>query len=364
MNVTLSPSWLEAKRDAIVERTLRWWDRNRRDLPWRANPGERPDPYRVWLSEVLLQQTTAQAAAPYFRKFVDTWPTVEDLAGASTEAVIGAFAGLGYYSRARNLHACAKAIAAGGGRFPDEEAGLRALPGVGDYTAAAIAAIAFGRQAAPVDGNIKRVLARLLALDQPAGEAKARIRAAAVGLAPSRRAGDFAQALMDIGATICRPKNPACAACPLSDDCAGRRCGAPEAFPRPPAAKPKPRRVGTAFFARRTDGAFLARRRPSRGLLASTVELPGSVWTSAGPGTAWRLDAPVPARWRRLPGGIEQAFTHFVLSLTVFAAPFDGAAPAGLFWLAPEAVGRAGLSSVMQKAVAHAARGVPRRPPS
>ena len=364
MNVNVSPLGLEAKRDAIVERTLRWWDLNRRDLPWRAKQGEAADPYRVWLSEVLLQQTTAQAAAPYFQRFVQTWPTVEDLAGASTEAVIGAFAGLGYYSRARNLHACAKEVASRGGLFPDEEADLRALPGVGDYTAAAIAAIAFGRRAAPVDGNIRRVVARLMALDLPVAEAQARIRAAATELAPGRRAGDFAQALMDIGAMLCRPRRPACAACPLGDDCAARRSGAPEAFPRPSAGRPKPTRAGTAFFARRADGAFLARRRPPHGLLASTVELPGSAWTSAGPGEDWRLDAPVPAGWRRLPGGVEQAFTHFVLTLSVFAARFDGPAPAGFFWLTSELVGHAGLSSVMRKAVAHAARAAPRRSPS
>ena len=282
MDVNVSGSGLKAKRNAIVERTLRWWDSNRRELPWRAAPGKIPDPYRVWLSEVLLQQTTAQAAAPYFQRFVDTWPTVEDLAAASTEAVIGVFAGLGYYSRARNLHACAKEIARRG-QFPDEEAALRALPGVGDYTAAAIAAIAFGRRAAPVDGNIARILSRLLALDLPIAQAKAGIRAAAAELAPNRRAGDFAQALMDIGATICRPRSPLCAACPLNEDCAARDSGAPEAFPRRPIGRPKSRRTGTAFFAYRTDGGFLARRRPPRGLLASTVELPGSPWTSDWP---------------------------------------------------------------------------------
>ncbi len=364
MNVNVSPAGPEAKRNAIVERTLRWWDRNRRELPWRAGPGKRPDPYRVWLSEVLLQQTTAQAAAPYFHTFVEKWPTVQDLAGASTEAVIAAFAGLGYYSRARNLHACAKEITRRGGLFPDQEAELRALPGVGDYTAAAIAAIAFGRQAAPVDGNIARILARLLAVDQPVARAKAEVRAAALELAPCRRAGDFAQALMDIGATICRPRNPSCAVCPLSDDCAGRRSGAPEAFPRPAAGRRKPGRAGAAFFAHRPDGAFLARRRPPHGLLASTVELPGTAWTGEGPGDRWRSEVPVPARWQRLPGAVEQAFTHFALTLIVFAAPFDGAAPTGLFWIASDEVGQAGMSNVMRKAVAHAAGTQPARPSS
>ena len=356
MSASVGPAGLEAKRNAIVERTLQWWDRNRRELPWRAGPGEAPDPYRVWLSEVLLQQTTARTAAPYFRTFVENWPTVQDLAAATTEAVIGAFAGLGYYSRARNLHACAKEIARRGGRFPEHEAELRALPGVGNYTAAAVAAIAFGRRAAPVDGNIARILARFLAVDQPLAQVRAEIRAAALELAPSRRAGDFAQALMDIGATICRPRRPACDACPLSEDCAARRSGAPETIPRLPAAKLKLRRAGAAFFAHRTDGAFLARRRPPRGLLASTVELPGTAWTSESSAEDWRLDAPVVACWRRLPGAVEQVFTHFVLTLIVFVAPFDEAAPDGLFWVAADEVGQAGMSNVMRKAVALAAR--------
>ncbi len=357
MAANVVPPALEAKRNEIVERTLEWWDRNRRDLLWRASPGETPDPYHVWLSEVLLQQTTAKAATPYFQTFLQKWPTVEDLAAASGEAVIGAFAGLGYYARARNLHACAKEIARRGGQFPNEEGNLRALPGVGDYTAAAISAIAFGRQTAAVDGNIARILARLLALEQPVVEAKKEIASAARALAPSRRAGDFAQALMDIGATVCRPRNPDCGSCPLAEDCAAFRSGDPEAFPRRNAAKPKPRRAGAVFFAHRADGAFLVRRRPQHGLLASTVELPGSAWTSEGPGEGWRADVPVVARWRRLPGLVEQAFTHFTLSLAVYVTAFNGGAPDGCFWIAPDRVAGAGLSNVMRKAVARAIAG-------
>ncbi len=303
---------------------------------------------------MLLQQTTAQAATPYFRAFVEKWPTVEDLAAAPGEAVIGAFAGLGYYSRARNLHTCAREIARRGGRFPSEETELRALPGVGDYTAAAIAAIAFGRQTAPVDGNIARILARLLAIGQPMAEAKKQIATAARALAPARRAGDFAQALMDVGAKICRPRNPFCAACPLSEDCAALALGSPEGYPRRLAANPRPQRAGAVFFAHRPDGAFLARRRPPRSLLASTVELPGTAWTEGGPGEGWTGGAPVAARWRRLPGAVKQVFTHFALTLTVYAAAFDGGAPDGHFWVAPDAVGHAGFSSVMRKAVARA----------
>ena len=354
MSVDLSVPALEEKRDAIVARALEWWDRSRRSLAWRAEPGERPDPYRVWLSEVLLQQTTAQAVTPYYRRFTEKWPAVEDLAAAPIEAVISAFAGLGYYSRARNLHACAKEIARRGGRFPSDEAALRALPGVGDYTAAAIAAIAFDRPAAPVDGNIARILARLLALDSPVAASRKTIAAAARALVPARRAGDFAQALMDVGATICRPRAPDCKTCPLSLDCAAFRSGAPETFPRRAAVRPKPRRAGAVFFAHRADGAFLARRRSPRGLLASTVELPGAPWTEEPPGANWAEAAPVEARWRRLPGSVEQVFTHFALSLAVYAAPYEGGAPDGCFWVGREGIEAAGFSNVMRKAVAHA----------
>jgi len=354
MIANLAALTLQTKRNAIVRRTLRWWDRHRRELIWRAAPGAPPDPYRVWLSEVLLQQTTARAAAPYYRAFIAKWPRVEDLAAATEEAVVGAFAGLGYYSRARNLHACAKEIARRGGRFPTEEARLRELPGVGDYTAAAIAAIAFGRKSAPVDGNVARIIARLLALERPLPQAKKEIVAAARALAPGRRAGDFAQALMDVGATICRPRRPNCAACPLSRDCAAFVSGAPDAYPRRSAPKTRPRREGAVFFARRADGAFLARRRPPHGLLASTVELPGTPWIEDGAVGASASGAPVAARWRRLPGEVNQTFTHFALWLTVFAAPFDGGAPEGCFWVRRESTGEAGFSSIMLKAIAHA----------
>ena len=354
MGANVSAPGLEAKREAIVGRTLRWWDRHRRALAWRAAPGEASDPYRVWLSEVLLQQTTAQAATPYYQAFIAKWPRVEDLAAAPADAVVAAFAGLGYYSRARNLHACAKEIAGRGGRFPCEEADLRALPGVGAYTAAAIAAIAFGRRSAPVDGNIARILARLLALDQPIARARGEIEVAARMLAPTERAGDFAQALMDIGAMICRPRHPDCSVCPLRPHCGAFATGSPEAYPRRPEARAKPRKAGAVFFARRSDGAFLARRRPPHGLLASTVELPGAPWTKEGPGEGVADAAPIVAHWRRLPGAVDQTFTHFALTLTVYAAAFDGEAPDGHFWIRPETVGDAGFSNVMRKAVEHA----------
>jgi A/G-specific adenine glycosylase len=353
MSANVSALASEAKRKAIVARTLAWWDRSRRSLTWRAEPGEIPDPYRVWLSEVLLQQTTAQAATPYYQAFTARWPRVEDLAGASLEDVIGAFAGLGYYSRVRNLHACAKEIARRGGTFPGEETELRALPGIGAYTAAAVAAIAFGRQTTPVDGNIARILARLLALETPIARARAELATAARTLAPSRRAGDFAQALMDIGATLCRPRNPACGLCPLAEDCVAFQAGVPEVYPRRAKAKARPQRQGAVFFARRSDGAFLARRRPPRGLLASTIELPGTPWTSRNPDDLAGA-VPVEARWRRLPGDVGQVFTHFALKLIVYATEFEGRAPADCFWVKPDAIGTAGFSSMMRKAVEHA----------
>jgi A/G-specific adenine glycosylase len=354
MSANVSALASEAKRKAIVARTLRWWDPCRRALAWRAQPGEMSDPYRVWLSEVLLQQTTAQAATPYYQAFIAKWPTVQDLAAAPADAVMSAFAGLGYYSRARNLHACAKEIARRGGRFPSEEAELRALPGIGAYTAAAIAAIAFGRQTTPVDGNIARVLARLIALTEPIARARGELTAAARALAPSDRPGDFAQALMDIGATLCRPRYPACGSCPLAQDCAAFCAGTPEAYPKRAEKKERPRRQGVVFFAHRPDGAFLARRRPPRGLLASTVELPGTPWTNKGPNGALAAVAPVLALWHRLPGEVEQVFTHFALELTVYAAEFDGGAPAGCFWVEPDAIRAVGFSSMMRKAVEHA----------
>jgi A/G-specific adenine glycosylase len=346
----------EAKRKALVDRTLRWWKDNRRELPWRAAEGTAADPYRVWLSEVLLQQTTASTATPYYRAFIEKWPRVEDLAAASPDAVMSAFAGLGYYSRARNLHACAREIVRRGGRFPSGEVELGALPGIGEYTAAAIAAIAFGRQAAPVDGNIARILSRLFAIEQPIAHSRPALATAARALAPRDRPGDFAQALMDIGATVCRPRKPACPACPLREDCAALRSGAPETYPRRPAAKAKPHRQGAVFFAHRKDGAFLARRRPPGGLLASTVELPGTPWRNDPPAEGWENAAPMAARWLRLPDKVEQAFTHFTLRLAIYAASVNAVAPEGCFWLEVSTIDEAGFSNVMRKAAALAIR--------
>src|SRR6195256_1488718 len=259
---------------------IAWYDRHRRRLPWRALPGETPDPYRVWLSEIMLQQTTVKAVAPYFARFVACWPTVRALAAAPLADVLKLWAGLGYYARARNLHACAKAVAERHrGRFPATQAELTALPGIGPYTAAAIAAIAFDLPAAAGDGNVERVVARLFTIEQELPAAKTRIRQLAEGLVPAARAGDFAQALMDLGATICTPKKPACALCPWMEHCAARVRGDPETFPLKAPKKEGRLRRGGAFVVTRADGFVLVRSRPPKGLLGGMTEVPTNEWS-------------------------------------------------------------------------------------
>ncbi|HKY95945.1 MAG TPA: A/G-specific adenine glycosylase, partial [Kiloniellales bacterium] len=263
----------------VAPRLLAWYDRARRSLPWRAPPGRAADPYRVWLSEIMLQQTTVEAVKPYFERFVAEFPSLEALAAAPLERVLELWAGLGYYARARNLHACAQAVVQRhAARFPEDEAALRALPGIGDYTAAALLAIAFDRPAAPVDGNWERVVARLFAVEAPLPAAKPELRRLAQGLVPRRRAGDFAQAMMDLGATVCTPAKQRCLLCPLSELCAAHRRGIAEALPaRVPKAE-RPVRHGWIFHLARPDGALLLRRRPPQGLLGGMMELPGTPW--------------------------------------------------------------------------------------
>ncbi|MFD1333830.1 A/G-specific adenine glycosylase, partial [Methylopila musalis] len=261
------------------DRLLAWYDRHRRTLPWRAGPGARTEPYRVWLSEIMLQQTTVKAAGPYFLRFLERFPDVASLARAPLDDVLKLWAGLGYYSRARNLHACAIAVMERhGGRFPETEAELLALPGVGPYTAAAIAAIAFDRPAVVVDGNVERVMARLFAVEEAMPAAKPKLRALAAGVAPVRRPGDYAQATMDLGATLCTPKKPACALCPWDDPCRARAAGAPETYPRKSAKAARPQRFGVAFWVERADGAVLVRARPPKGLLGGMTEIPTGAW--------------------------------------------------------------------------------------
>jgi A/G-specific adenine glycosylase len=349
-----------AKRIVAAPLLLDWYDRARRRLPWRAAPGQSADPYAVWLSEIMLQQTTVQAVKPYYQRFLALWPQVENLAQAPVEAVMKEWAGLGYYSRARNLHACAKTVCERhGGRFPADEEGLRALPGIGPYTAAAIASIAFGRRAVVVDGNVERVVSRLYRVEEALPGAKTRLRALADEITPDARAGDFAQGMMDLGATICTPRKPACAICPLTELCAARKAGDQERFPVRAPKSERPRRLGAIFYARRADGGVLVRTRPPRGLLGGMTEFPGSPWSVDFDLEAARAHAPMPAQWRRVAGSVEHVFTHFALSLAVFRAdvPDGCATPEGCRWRAEaELLTGEALPSVMVK-VAQAAAG-------
>ncbi|MEM7508451.1 MAG: A/G-specific adenine glycosylase [Pseudomonadota bacterium] len=310
-NLTFSPA----------EELLEWYDAHHRTLPWRISPAERqagaePDPYRIWLSEVMLQQTTVAAVGAYFEKFVTLWPRVEDLAAAPAEDVMAAWAGLGYYSRARNLHACAKEVARLGA-FPRDEDGLRALPGIGPYTSAAIAAIAFDRPATVMDGNVERVMARRFAVTDPLPGVKEVLRAYAASLTPSLRPGDYAQAVMDLGATICTPRNPACGICPWMMACEGRAQGIAPSLPRKAPKKAKPIRRGWAFAAFRADRVF-AVRRPDKGLLGGMLALPTTDWAETPGDPA----VPFAAGWREV-GEIRHTFTHFHLILQVYRTDLE-----------------------------------------
>ncbi|PZU10390.1 A/G-specific adenine glycosylase [Sphingomonas sp.] len=327
---------------------LAWYDIHRRTLPWRADPlGPPPDPYAVWLSEVMLQQTTVAAVKPYFARFLARWPTVETLAAAADADVMAAWAGLGYYARARNLIACARAVARDhGGRFPDTEEGLRALPGLGAYTAAAVAAIAFGRRAVVVDANVERVVARLFAVEEALPAARPKLRQLADTITPDERAGDFAQAMMDLGATICTPRSPACALCPLAGGCAARAACAQEDYPRKMAKRDKPVRRGTIFWLE-AEGHVLLRRRPPRGMLGGMRALPSGPWQEQDPALA---DAPAPADWRALGGG-RHVFTHFALDYVVVGSLASDRLAEGEWW----PIGRieeAGLPTLFARAAA------------
>jgi A/G-specific adenine glycosylase len=339
---------------------LAWYDRHRRKLPWRADAGQRPDPYCVWLSEIMLQQTTAKAVAPYYVRFLARWPNVRALAAAKLIDVLKLWAGLGYYARARNLHACAKAVSERhGGHLPADERALRALPGIGAYTAAAIAAIAFDARATPVDGNIERVIARLHAVEGELAGAKPTIRRLAEALTPTERTGDFAQALMDLGATVCTPKKPACVLCPWTDVCTARRRGDAETFPRKAPKVAGKLRRGAAFVIVR-NGHVLVRTRPAKGLLGGMTEVPTGVWTDELAPRGALDDAPVLGRasltWRRVPGVVRHVFTHFPLELTVHTATVAGHAvlPPGARWVPRTDLANEALPNVMRKVLAHA----------
>ena len=319
----------------IASRLLEYYSAHARVLPWRAPPGSAPtQPYRVWLSEIMLQQTTVATVIPRFARFVERWPSVEALAAAQEPDVLHEWAGLGYYARARNLIACAKAVAELGG-FPASEAALRALPGLGAYTAAAVAAIAFGERAVVIDTNVERVVARLFAVARPIAEAKAAVRALTDQITPHERAGDFAQAMMDLGATICRPRAPRCGDCPLREQCAGSASGSPEAFPAPKVKRVRPHRFGTAWWTE-SNGAVWLVRRPKKGLLGGMAALPGPEWTEQN---------------KNLSGpnlvSVAHGFTHFTLDLAVVAR----ARPEGEGWWQPlESIGDAGLPTLYRRA--------------
>jgi A/G-specific adenine glycosylase len=347
-----------AGRPALL---LAWYDRHRRRLPWRPPAGERADPYRVWLSEIMLQQTGVKTVGPYFEKFMARWPAVEALGRASLDDVLRMWAGLGYYSRARNLHACAVAVLRDhGGTFPDTEEGLRSLPGIGPYTAAAIAAIAFGRRTMPVDGNIERVVSRLFAVEEPLPQAKPLIQqlaATLLGAGENSRAGDSAQALMDLGSSICTPKKPACALCPLNDDCVARARGEQEVYPRKAPKKTGALRRGAAFVVTRGD-QLLVRSRPEKGLLGGMTEVPGSDWLAGQDDKTALQQAPALkgiARWHRKADVVTHVFTHFPLELAVYTAelPARARAPEGMRWVPVATLDDEALPNVMRKVIAH-----------
>lgn len=344
--------------NARPARLLGWYDRHRRRLPWRPPAGERADPYRVWLSEIMLQQTGVKTVGPYFEKFVARWPDVAALGSASQDDVLRMWAGLGYYSRARNLHACAVAVLREhGGVFPDTEQGLRTLPGIGPYTAAAISAIAFDVRTMPVDGNIERVVSRLYAVEEPLPQAKPLIGGLAATLLADSRAGDSAQALMDLGSSICTPKKPACALCPLNEGCVARARGDQEAFPRKAPKKTGTLRRGAAFIVTRGE-ELLVRTRAEKGLLGGMTEVPGSDWLAGQEDKAALKQAPALkglTRWHRKVGVVTHVFTHFPLELVIYTAevPARTRAPEGMRFVPIATLAGEALPNVMRKAIAH-----------
>lgn len=339
---------------------LAWYDRHRRELPWRVTPDMRAagvvnDPYHVWLSEVMLQQTTVAAVKAYFEKFVRLWPRVEDLAAADTEDVMKAWAGLGYYARARNLKKCAEAVAdAHRGRFPETSDALRALPGIGDYTSAAIAAIAFDEPVPVMDGNVERVISRIFRVEEALPGAKPTLRRYLATLTPDKRPGDFAQAMMDLGATLCTPKRPACALCPWRGHCRALHEVDPELYPFKAGKKAKPVRLGAAYVAVDADQHVLLRKRPPSGLLGGMSEVPTTDWTSNRDGGTGIDHAPFDADWQPR-GTVSHVFTHFELRLSIYRADLAGRPPGDNgFWIPVTNLDGEALPTVMKKAISAA----------
>jgi len=341
-------------RKAAPAALLAWYDVHRRTLPWRAKAGARADPYRVWLSEIMLQQTTVAAVASYYREFLRRWPNVEALAAAPLDDVLAAWAGLGYYARARNLHRAAKMVVDEfGGKFPRTAVELRKLPGVGAYTAGAIAAIAFDAREAAVDANAERVLARVFAIEEPMPQAKVRLRALGQSLVPEKRAGDFAQALMDLGSAICTPKRPACADCPWSKDCEARKRGIQEMLPVKGAKAFRPLKRGAAFVARDANGAILLEKRPENGLLGGMLQPPLGPWSEDFPSTKEALvQAPFRAAWKKRAGIVRHGFTHFELEIEVYVAEIMKRPRASGWWVKEDALAHAALPTLMRKIIA------------
>ena len=351
-SVTVSPA---SDAAVLADAMLAWYDRHRRVLPWRAEPGRGSDPYAIWLSEIMLQQTTVATVGPYYRDFLSRWPTVQDLAAADIDQVLHAWQGLGYYARARNLHRCAQVVASDhGGVFPDTEAGLLSLPGIGAYTAAAVAAIAFDRPATVLDGNIERVMARLRRVEVPLPDAKPILRGHAADLTPLDRPGDYAQAVMDLGATVCTPRKPRCMLCPWERACVAHRIGDEERLPLKRAKAARPTRHGVAFWVQNADGAILIRKRAAEGLLGGLMELPSTPWLDTRWGVSEALaHAPVAADWRLLDGAVGHTFTHFHLELSILVGQASGLTGGGL-WVRPDRLGDHALPTVMKKLVKHA----------
>lgn len=360
----LAPLTLNSKHDQpdqMVKTMLAWYDRHHRHLLWRAPPGKLQNPYKVWLSEIMLQQTTVATVGPYYKSFLKRWPNFKVLAAASLDNVLSEWAGLGYYSRARNLHACAKKVVLEhGGKLPSNEHELIKLPGIGPYTAAAITAIALGNKATVVDGNIERVLARLFAVHVPLPKARRKLHTLAAGLTPERRAGDYAQGLMDLGATICTPKQPQCQQCPWARACDACHQGIAETLPRRVKKAAKPTRRGIAFLICRTDGALLLRKRLTQGLLGAMMEVPSTEWHEKLNGDA-KNQSPVRANFTPLPGQVRHTFTHFHLELDVWQAEVGNnvkllkrADPARCQWVKPDQIADQALPTLMRKIIAHA----------
>ncbi|MFA5040499.1 MAG: A/G-specific adenine glycosylase [Bdellovibrionales bacterium] len=344
----------KVKKHSEAEALLIWYDRHRRVLPWRAGRGEKPDPYRVWLSEIMLQQTTVVTVGPYFMKFVDRWPTLDKLASAKLDDVLRMWAGLGYYRRARLLHECARKVRDDfKGIFPNDEKTLQSLPGFGPYTAAAVATIAFDKKANVVDGNVERVMSRLFVIDTPLPKAKPELRARAATLLPEKRCGDYAQALMDLGATVCTPRSPKCSLCPWNKICQAKAEGIQETLPRRIKKKTKPVRRAVAFVLMNEKGDVFLRRRPSKGLLAKMMEVPSSPWKEGAMPTLAdaRCFAPVAGQWKPC-GVVRHVFTHFTLEIAVMTATAKKKIRG--HWVPREKLKNEALPSLMRKIIGHA----------